>query len=509
MRSVGWTTSGPAPSLAGALLRILIVAPAFLPLPASAWRTWGVLPVHKHFAIYLGKFCFDYTSDSLEPREAGQFTITVQGKVEPDPEVVAGVSQTSGQMYLMVFDDEQEHWQRVRQTWGDLTCESLLRDACANCVYPIGGVDGSYNRTVLISESTRPRFWYFTFVACGVTVVKPLVYELHTENVWQGLEAEFSFDERGNLDLQLFGAFAFVFVAYWLRQTARNATGAEAFRARPLLRTMLASSLCSGAGASCLALHYSMYAANGYGAIPFQVAGQICICMAKGLLTLLQLLTAKGWALFYEPAELGRRRLLSCILAGVVILSFTCEIHADYYHDWSATLYLYESGPGFLILLMNVILYLEAWRSMRETYRHEMSSEVRAFHIMISLASFMYFLTLPLMTLLALTLDPWVRAKYVGRAEVISRLIATVLLCYCLRPSNLEVMVNARLEDGLETVGELRDDIDLEAEDSPNDYGIEDKPRYDRDDEASEQLLKNDGKSKKGRHEDTDFLPAE
>merc|ERR1719330_1736215 len=112
---------------------------------------------------------------------------------------------------------------------------------------------------------------------------------------------------------------------------------------------------------------------------------------------------------------------MMCIVCGVVITSIACEIHADYFSDSSTALYLYESLPGLVILFLNVVLFAEAWRSMRETYRHESSDEVRVFYVAISLASLFYFLTLPTMSVLAFTFAPWVRAKYIARAEVASR----------------------------------------------------------------------------------------
>merc|ERR1719245_2936607 len=151
---------------------------------------------------------------------------------------------------------------------------------------------------------------------------------------------------------------------------------------------------------------------------------------------------------------------MMCIVCGVVTTSIACEIHADYFSDSSTALYLYESWPGMVIRLLNVVLFAEAWRSMRETYRHETSEEVRIFYIVVSASTLLYFLTLPLICILAAAFDPWVRAKYVNRAEVASRFTATVLLSFCLRPTRLDAMVNARLEEGLETVGELRDDIE-------------------------------------------------
>merc|ERR1712151_1416917 len=88
------------------------------------------------------------------------------------------------------------------------------------------------------------------------------------------------------------------------------------------------------------------------------------------------------------------------------------------------------------------------------------AAEVRVFYAMISAASLVYFTSLPLLCLLSAAFQPWVRLKYVNRTEVASRFVATLLLALCLRPSRLDSMVDARLDEGLDPVGELRDDVE-------------------------------------------------
>eukprot|EP00928_Gymnodinium_smaydae_P023051 TRINITY_DN19174_c0_g2_i1.p1 TRINITY_DN19174_c0_g2~~TRINITY_DN19174_c0_g2_i1.p1 ORF type:complete len:470 (-),score=133.78 TRINITY_DN19174_c0_g2_i1:98-1507(-) len=439
----------------------LLLGAALLPGFAESWHTWGVLPAYQTFHVYVGKFCYDYSPDKTE--KAGTFSFAARGKVLEGSR--AGSSTSAGGLFLLVYDDEEDRWKRVRDKWDTITCEELLQ--YASFKYPISPLDGSINRTVPILESQRPRFWYFAFAACGVESVMDLEYELHAENILQGIQSEFSMDKVGCLGLQLAASFVFVAIAYGLRVSSRSATGAEALRSRPLARLLLISSTCSAAGASSLALHNAIFMVDGEGYQVSEVFGQLMNCCAKASLTVLMLLTAKGWALFYAPEELIRRQVMICLFGGIIALSVTCEIHADYFRDWSTTLYLYESGPGFVILAMNTLLYLEAWRSMRETYRHEASEEVRVFYILVSTACSLYFLTLPLICILAAAFDPWVRFYYVSVAEVFSRLVSTVLLAICIRPSRLDAMVNARLEDGLETVGELRDDI---SEEDDEDY---------------------------------------
>jgi len=77
-------------------------------------------------------------------------------------------------------------------------------------------------------------------------------------------------------------------------------------------------------------------------------------------------------------------------------------------------------------------------------------------------------------------------------------------------------MVSARLEDGLETIGELRDDIE-EGEDSDNEYGMEKPSTFARHDNNSETaaLLTGyvrDSKEDRSPHRDRpliDLVPAE
>lgn len=443
-----------------------------------------MLPFQSHFSVYAGKFCFDYRNDT----EAGQFEVRLTGNFQPgaveddimvsDSAPCWGPCETTGNLYIMAFDDEELHWRKAHEEWDDLSCEQLLQ--YSSFASPVPEFTSAYNRTIKIYQKLRPRFWYFTFVACGVTVVDQLEYEIHAENMLQGWQHEFGMDQRGVVEMNVLAALLFGSLASCLRRIARRATGAEALRSRPLLRTLLGSTVCSAAGAVCLWLHYASYASNGWGLPTLQVIGQLLVCMAKALLTLLQLLTAKGWALFYSPGATAQRRLMTIAVAMIIVTSVACEIHADYFRDWSTAVYLYESWPGMIILGLNVALFVEAWRSMRETYRNETSDEVRVFYCVVTTASMLYFLTLPIMCCLAAVLQPWVRAKYVGRAEVASRFLATLLLSCCLRPSRLDAMVNARLEEGLETIGEAAEE-ELLTRDAYDDDEGEGSSR-DRDD---------------------------
>merc|ERR1711920_334014 len=114
----------------------------------------------------------------------------------------------------------------------------------------------------------------------------------------------------------------------------------------------------------------------------------------------------------------------------------------------------------------------EAMRSMYETYQSESSEEVRTFYLNVSGASLVYFVSLPVLCMLSSLFEPWVRLKYVSRVEVLSRLVTTLLLAYCLRPSRIDTMIHSRLEEGFECerdceVMEQEQQLRHSAEDDP------------------------------------------
>lgn len=445
----------------------------------TAWRTWGVLPLDTDLVQYVGKFCFDYSKSG---EQAGIFHFRVEGQVDegelPYTEVQPatpcwGPCDPAGGLYLIVYDDEKAHWRAAHRSWETLTCKERLADASwARRLSPLPS-NGILNSSVFVSEELRPRFWYFTFVACGVkSFLTPIEYHIHTQNILKDVEREFGVDEEGSLTLQLLFMVIFIVFSCGLRVTITVPGRSESFRARPLLRLLVLAAVFSAAGCTLAAIHYAFYAMDGMGLPPVEVCSVVIASLSKAFLSVLQLLTAKGWVLFYSPNEIAWRRFTVCTLGSIIIASAACEIHGQYFHDWRTTLYLYESGPGLFILLVNIILFVEASRSMYSTYWNEVSPEIREFYKTVGAAMTMYYLMLPVICLAAGLYSPWVRRKYVARTELVCRFTCMALLAYCLRPSRLDIIINSRLEDGLDS--DMCDSGDEMEECFSDDYGDDD-----------------------------------
>merc|ERR1712129_82108 len=100
-----------------------------------------------------------------------------------------------------------------------------------------------------------------------------------------------------------------------------------------------------------------------------------------------------------------------------------------------------------IVLIMNGLLFVAVVRSTWVLFQDSnLSRKVRAFFARTSAVALLYFLALPVMVLLAELFDPWVRSKFVQRAEVASRFVVCALLCYCLWPTQLDVVINAQLQ---------------------------------------------------------------
>merc|ERR1711920_905964 len=200
---------------------------------------------------------------------------------------------------------------------------------------------------------------------------------------------------------------------------------------------LLISAACSAIGAACRALQ-------------LEVVGQMWVSTAKSALALQLLFAAKGWALFYGRVELAQRCATLCTLGALLVVSAACEIHSEWALDWSPSLNSYESWSGTLVLVLNALLCLEAARSLRVTYQKEPSQEVRSFYAMVSGSASVYFMSVPVLCMLASLLAPWVRFKYVDRIELLFRFAATLLLALSLRPSRLDALTTERLEEHLQ-----------------------------------------------------------
>lgn len=308
---------------------------------------------------------------------------------------------------------------------------------------------GNFSIKVKILEKVRPRWWYFAFVSCEGLVPGELEYRIHARNWLRGAQSEFSMDEMGSLKLHLATFLCFLGLLCIVSSQAVRRYGSGALRSRPLLLVLLSSMGFSAAGGLCLLISSIRYMRTGVEFRAFDVLGVFLSCLAKVQLSLLQLFLVRGRDCLRSPGDFVRRNFVRCGIVVFVLVSVGCEIQSSYLGDldYSTTLHFYSSWPGFVVLTLNTLLFLDVCRSSQKMLKQNNESQnVRNFFVRTTAAAMLYFAVLPVMTILAHAFAPWVRKKFVDRAEVFSRLLVCSLLSYCLWPSRLDVLINARLE---------------------------------------------------------------
>jgi hypothetical protein len=423
----------------------------------SGWISEGSLPTDATFASYVGKFCFDYlANDDPGKPIIGKIELSMTGRVQKG--VDSANNESKGQLFLAAYSDEKQHWKRVRPFWDELTCKD--RQELATLLYPISdhlsGAAGQFNTTVRVKQEIRPRFWYFTFINCGDTVLEPLTFTIHASNDLQGYEKEFSLDQSGSLALDavftcLFALTVGAILLLVKLRSSRLEAGEAGHSASPLLRLLALSASFSALGCLCHGANDLVFASDGRGILSAAVLGTFFACMGKAALTALQILIAKGWVFWFRGDQLLRGTIGAAVL-GVIGVSVGCEIWEQYFHDQSTSFYLHESWPGYAILSLNIFLLAASWRFMWESYASETEPQVRSFYTWSSVACGIYFASLPLVCLLAELLEPWVRRKYVERVEISTRFVASAMLVVCLRPTNVSRLVSVRLKNRDATV---------------------------------------------------------
>merc|ERR1719313_1039087 len=113
----------------------------------------------------------------------------------------------------MVFDDEKWHWKTAREHWRSTTCEEKKSQASSAHALNIV-TQRKDDVTIDVREHLRPRFWYMTFVACGLSLRQPLHYEIHAFNPLMGWQAEVSVDQTGVF--MMYAVFTVLFVVAYL-----------------------------------------------------------------------------------------------------------------------------------------------------------------------------------------------------------------------------------------------------------------------------------------------------
>lgn len=402
--------------------------------------------------------------DQEEEGDWGEETALIP--LDDDAEVHAAENQVEHGFYVVLWDDRPEHWGAIEHRWTDrMTCAERFQNATAAIRVDLDHTTkGSIRYEV--REKERPRYFHMALTACLLPgVPKYLRFHMHATNPQHSIEKEFSMDRMGTLWLQLAAFLGFFILAAILSYSAVHQFGEDALKTRPLLVVLLVSILCGALGGLFYFADAVNFCINGIGFRPLAIIGAVCVCLAKVGLALLQLFVARGTDFLSDPAEVSRAFFVHFMAVVYLAVSIGAEVYSRYFQHSSRsnTLYLYASWPGFIVATLNCLLLADILRSSWDLFKRpdiQNSPVVKAFFTRTTIAAVLYFMTLPLMIIMANAMEPWNRRKYVDRAEVISRFVICAILAFVLWPSTVDDVMEQKLRKQRTDV-ELSDQYDF------------------------------------------------
>lgn len=441
----------PVPSII-----LLLTFQAFCP---SGLLLQGEFPHGSDLTEYLGKFCFYYSPSG---EKVGIIHFELKPKTYNLPKSITDHMELS----LLIFDDQEDHWQRARRDWNSLSCAEKKALASMVTKVNISHITTSQpiDYQINIVERLRPRFWYFTLVACDVPNQLPTAthgvwehplsqlsmdYKLHAENLALGWQSEFSWDQADML--RVYMAFCACFVCVWGYCIFESSK--KGIRQHPLVRMLSLANALSVATTLIFAVYYGIFSQHGSQCGWLRFVGLLVGTIVIAAIFLVIMMVGEGWAEVKGFACSLKDKLQ--FFQAVVVLAGACafcEIHDQFVVDQSTKLYTYQSVPGVLALLIKIVMFSWFWRSTQKTLSSTQGQQDQAFYKILLWSITGWFLSVPVTVMMAWFINPWHRYKLITIIDLVSRLagqgLLSFLLCGHLSPlCKLEIAISSSKSD--------------------------------------------------------------
>jgi hypothetical protein len=264
-------------------------------------------------------------------------------------------------------------------------------------------------------------------------------YQMHLENKLRGWEVEFSMDQRGSFAMALLSSAVFaglMAVQAASLQKWRGITKRERWsEVHPALLSLSASTLLALIGSAATFVYYWYFQQSGEAPERWAVAGKAGLIGSKTLLSTLLMLLAHGECVCSSVICWERHREVAGGMALYGCLQFPLELWGESEYRNSTTEYIYDTRPGVVLVAFDVLwLWMYVSRSW-QTFRSETRLKPRNFYKKYGPIFFLWYITLPLLALVARSLAPHVRSCVTSTISGIMHLGAQAVLVHTFRPS--------------------------------------------------------------------------
>jgi hypothetical protein len=178
--------------------------------------------------------------------------------------------------------------------------------------------------------------------------------------------------------------------------------------------------------------HYCVFASDGIGLPGMLEIGRALHYISETLLLLVTLNLSMGMYVSTNSVPSFRPLYLFC--AFYLLLQLSLGIWDAYVRDPAAVVYLYDSLPGYLLIILRICALVQFWRSLRHTIVAEQERTRKDFYSAFSILGSLWFLALPFTVAVAELTASNMRAKVVFAVSSTVEFILLALYFWLFRP---------------------------------------------------------------------------
>jgi len=285
-------------------------------------------------------------------------------------------------------------------------------------------VNGAITHSPFV-DRIRPHYWYFAIVNCQPDGNGEIYanYNFTFLNGGGGWNTQYSFDEAGLPIAFIFYWFLFVVVGAVHYFGVWNLWNSGSYH--PTVKVLTVCLTLEIFYTMFAMIHYAVYKNNGIGVPGLLGFGELLDLVYQIGFMFLLILLGKGYSV--SKSEITERIPVIVVMSLFLVFYLSMFIW-EYVSKNTSVLYVYESAPGIIILVLRVaVLGWFLW-NLRKSFVEETEPAKRTFYLRFGGFYTLYFLILPIIVIIASLLANWIRLKVVMSMYLTMNFLSTSVL---------------------------------------------------------------------------------
>lgn len=381
----------------------------------DGWHTFGVM-------------CFDKVTDDDPKSGTVEVIISYPDAPADDiPEVT---------MYL--YSDEDYSWPTI---WSDSTasytvpCEDRLPiPPTKMATAAVWDSAQSWTTTFSVTQHTRPRFWYVSAANCESLDGLHFEITMLNDGIRGSWYEQFGTDMQGLLDLYVLMFLCYLVYGAFMVVALRRLK-AEFYLLHSLVRLFVLSVILQAISVFFYFIHFVKYKDDGEGSLFSYWTAALFTLGGRNVFLLMLLLISRGWTISVHTLT-GQRVIVGVIgvnaLLDTILLIWEAAVwtHEMIVPPMFCRVFLYLSQTVYVCYCIYFAYGIYISRGQ------EPNGSKRLFYAFLGVFYTIWIMSLGLINMLALALDPWVRTYTIAIVDECVTFMGYVAFSYLIWPSH-------------------------------------------------------------------------